>query len=287
MGGPPISSWHHGAFATDVLVEAKAAGGHHVSVCVPARDEAATIGPIVEAVREELVDGCGLVDEIVVLDDSSNDATARVATAAGATVVSVADVLVECGPGLGKGNALWKSLHAAKGDLLVYCDADIEGFGCHFVTGLLGPLLSVGDVGFVKGFYRRPTPAEPDGGGRVTELVARPLLSLLFPHLTAIVQPLAGEYAGRRALLEQVPFAEGYGVDLGLLLDVSARFGLAAVAQVDLGTRVHRNRPLHELAPAAKQVIRTALGRAGSPHEGVAMSERPPMVEVPAYRRRP
>jgi glucosyl-3-phosphoglycerate synthase len=285
MGGL-LHARHHGEFPPERLVDAKVGGGHHVSVCLPARDEESTIGHIVEVLRNELVDHWPLVDEVLVLDDGSVDATARVAAGAGATVVAGADVLEECGPGVGKGNALWKSLHAAKGDLLLFCDADVRGFEPHFVTGLLGPLLCDDTIGFVKGFYRRPVEGRPDGGGRVTELVARPLLALLFPDLAPVVQPLAGEYGGRRQVLEQVPFVEGYGVDLGLLIDIAARFGLSAIAQVDLGCRVHRNRPLSELAPQSTEILRTALGRAGALGDEVRMAERPPIVSVPAYRRR-
>lgn len=281
-----MRAWHHSEFSAERLVEAKVTRAEHVSVCLPARDEETTIGAIVQSLVDNLVDRCPLVDEVLVLDDGSSDGTARVAADAGATVVRGDRVLEECGTGLGKGNALWKSLHAAKGDLLVFCDADLREFQTHFVTGLLGPLLTLDDVGFVKGYYRRPAAGSADGGGRVTELVARPLLSLLFPHLAGIFQPLAGEYAGRRQILEQVPFVQGYGVDLGLLLDVSAEFGVSAIAQVDLGSRVHRNRPLAELSPQATEVLRTALGRAGVLPEGRGMSERPAILSVPAYRNR-
>ncbi len=286
-------------FAPEALVEAK--GGQFVSLCLPARDEADTVGPIVEAVIRELVERFPLVDEVLVVDDGSTDATAAVAAEAGATVVAAADVLRGCGPGQGKGEALWKALAASKGDLLAFCDADLREFDPAFVTGVLGPLLVDPHVGFVKGFYDRPLEGVAGTGGRVTELVARPLLSLLFPALAPVVQPLAGEFAARRAVLERVPFVQGYGVDLGLLVDVTTRFGVEAVAQVDLGTRTHRNRPLDQLATQALAVLRTALDRAGVEVAGdgaavlvrpgrepvtVESSERPPIVEVPAYRRR-
>ena len=291
--------FHGSQFAPEALVEAKA--GRFVSLCLPARDEAATVGPIVEAVVRELVEQVPLVDEVLVVDDGSTDSTVAVAAEAGATVVAAGEVLPGCGPGRGKGEALWKALAASKGDLLAFCDADLRDFDPGFVTGLLGPLLDDPDIGFVKGFYDRPLEGVAGTGGRVTELVARPLLALLFPDLAAVVQPLAGEFAARRSVLEQVPFVQGYGVDLGLLVDVASRFGVHTVAQVDLGTRTHRNRPLDELASQALAVLRAALERAGvdlGPDEAAVLvrpgrepltvegSQRPPMVEVPAYRDR-
>jgi glucosyl-3-phosphoglycerate synthase len=275
---PIVRTWHHAEFPEARLRAAKR--GRSISVCLPARDEAATIGPIVRVCR----DLRPLVDEVVVVDDGSTDDTGAVALAAGARVVVAADVLPECGPGSGKGEALWKSIHAAHGDLIVWCDADVRNFSPRFVTGLVGPLLSNDDVSLVKGFYDRPLDGRPGEGGRVTELVARPLISILFPHLAAVVQPLGGECAGRREVLEQLPFVQGYGVDLALLVDVAERFGLGAMAQVDLGVRVHRNRPLSELAPQAEAIIATALARAALDVD-VEVDERPPMIEVPAYRK--
>jgi glucosyl-3-phosphoglycerate synthase len=172
-------------------------------------------------------------------------------------------VLPEHGGGHGKGAAMWKSLVEAMGDLIVWCDADVIGFEQHFVTGLLGPLLTEPSIRFVKGYYERPAPESGGRGGRVTELVARPMLALLFPDLRSVEQPLSGEYAGRRELLEQLPFVEGYGVDIALLTDIADRFGTDVIAQVDLGTRIHRNRPLDELSPQAAAVIQTMLSRAG------------------------
>ncbi len=293
----------HLQFDRAALAAAKAEQGLRVSVCLPARDEEATVGHIVSTVRRELVDAVPLVDEVVVLDDGSADATRLAAADAGARVVGVVEVLPEVGPGSGKGNAMWKSLFVCEGELLVWVDADIRNFGAHFVTGLLGPLLTRREVGFVKGFYDRPLHGKPGAGGRVTELVARPLVSQLFPHLARIVQPLAGEYAGRRDVLDSVPFVEGWGVELGLLVDVVERFGPAAIAQVDLGCREHRNRPLDELGPQAMAILVTALRRAGlardhtdaeelvrftADHEvervAVEVRERPPMRTLSAYR---
>ncbi|HSO97077.1 MAG TPA: glucosyl-3-phosphoglycerate synthase [Acidimicrobiia bacterium] len=285
----------------DDLTTRKRRLGVRVSVCLPARDEEATIGPIVGTVRRELMERSGLVDEVLVLDDGSVDGTAERARAAGGQVHAVADILPELTVGEGKGHALWKSLYAAEGDLVCFLDADLRTFAPHFVTQLLEPLLTDRDVGFVKGFYDRPLGGAPTGGGRVNELVARPLLCALFPELAAVRQPLGGEYAGRRELLEVVPFVEGWGVELGLLIDLAERFGVQAIAQRDLGVREHRNRSLGELAPQAMAVLLTGLRRAGvAPVDvssalarfdrpdpdfvAVPVRECPPMVSVPAYR---
>ncbi|MGI9120316.1 MAG: glucosyl-3-phosphoglycerate synthase [Acidimicrobiales bacterium] len=276
-------------YPLDELVAAK--GGTRVSVCLPARDEASTVGQIVTVIVEQLTGSPGLVDEVLVIDDGSSDGTAERASAAGARVVSAADVLVGCGPATGKGEALWKSVAACRSDVVVWCDADIRDFDHRFITGLVGPLLTDPALGFVKGCYRRDLDGQAGEGGRVTELVARPLLRLLFPHLAGFAQPLAGECAGRRAVLEQVAFSAGYGVDLGLLIDVADRIGVAAMAQVDLGLRTHRNRSLGELALQADEVLAVALTRAGVPlsagQPAYRGADRPPLVEVAAYRSRP
>lgn len=298
MRRPIFRTFHHGDFSAPALAEEKARRGHVVSVCLPARDEAATVGPIVEQLQRHLVAACGLVDEVLVLDDHSTDRTAQIAADAGARVLFVDDVLPELGPGEGKGEALYKSVAAARGDLIAWCDADILAFRPHFVVGLLGPLLARPEIDFVKGFYDRPVEGSAHGGGRVTELMARPAIAALFPHLASIVQPLAGEYAGRRSLLERLPFVQGYGVDLGLLVDIADLEGTEAIAQVDLGLRRHRNRPLDELGPQALAVLQTALSRAGegSAHPAtlvrpdldpveVGLGERPPLVKVSGYRR--
>jgi glucosyl-3-phosphoglycerate synthase len=300
---PIFRTYRHGDFDASALADDKARLDQVVSVCLPARDEAATVGSIVEQVRSTLVERCGLVDEVLVMDDHSTDATARVAADAGARVVAVDDVLPELGPGEGKGEALYKSVAASRGDLIVWCDADIREFAPHFVVGLVGPLLTRSDIDFVKGFYDRPVEGGavdgPHGGGRVTELMARPVIAALFPHLSSIVQPLSGEYAARRSLLEQLPFVQGYGVDLGLLIDIADSEGTEAIAQVDLGLRRHRNRSLDELGPQALAVLQTALARAADrpgraatlvrpdlePVE-VGASERPALVDVSGYRRR-
>lgn len=247
-------------FPVPLLREAK--GDHTISVCIPARNEEATVGTIVGAIHEHLAsNGHSLVDEILVMDDRSTDATAAVAREAGARVVQVSDVLPEAGEGRGKGNVLWKSVAAAEGDLIVWIDADLTSFTPACVTGLVGPMLTDPAIAMVKGYYERPE-IGGTGGGRTTELMARPVLATLFPHLTSIRQPLGGEYAARRDVLEQVPFTMGYGVETGLLIDIERLVGLDRLAQVDLGVRVHRNRPLEELSVQAMEVLHAALRRA-------------------------
>jgi len=288
------------------LVAAKRALGQSISVCLPARNEALTVGAVVREVTEQLIVSggrwAGLVDEVVVIDDDSTDATAEVAAAAGARIVRQADVLPDAGPGSGKGNVLWKSLHACDGDLLCWLDADLRNFGGATVARLLEPLLSDIDTVLVKASYTRSFEGAPTGGGRVTELVARPLLSLLFPKLADIVQPLGGEYAARREAVEVLPFVQGWGVELGLLIDVVERFGRDSVAQVDLGAREHRNRPVDQLAAQSLAIIATALRRAGLMQldgptlellradldgnidaEIVEIRERPPIATIAAY----
>ena len=255
-------TFHHSAFDPAALVEAKR--GTTVSVVLPALDEAATVGGVVTAFRP-LVES-GLVDELVVVDPGSTDGTDDAARNAGATVVYEADVLPGEGRVPGKGEAMWKSLAATTGDLVAWVDADLHDPGPEFVYGLLGPLLTDPAVQYVKGFYERPlaergTVAKPTGGGRVTELVARPLLNMFWPDLSWIVQPLAGEQAGRREHLESVPFAAHYGVEIGLLLDTYARYGLDGLAQVDLDRRIHRNQSVRKLGRMAFVIQHAMLRR--------------------------
>ena len=288
-------TWQSPGWTVADLVAAK--GSRTVSVVLPALNEEATVATVVASIRPLLGT---LVDELVVLDSGSTDRTVEVAAAAGARVVRRTDVLTELEPLPGKGEVLWRSLAATSGDLLAFVDSDLVDPSPDFVPTLLGPLLLDPDVALVKGFYRRPLATEPEGGGRVTELMARPLLSALRPELSGVIQPLSGEYAGTRELLEAVPFASGYGVEIGLLLDAHAIVGLAGIAQVNLGVRRHRNQPLAALGLMARQILGTALARCGvlpaaageltqfvqvagewlPDTAGVAVADRPPMREL-------
>jgi glucosyl-3-phosphoglycerate synthase len=255
---------HHADFALEHLLERKHATGQRISVVVPARDEERTVGQVV-AVLRDLRDEVGLIDQVLVVDGDSTDDTAEVARRAGATVVGQSQVLPEAGTAAGKGEALWKGLVASDGDLVVFVDADIEDVGPRFVTGLLGPLLTNERVAFVKATYDRPLrlggEVHPAGGGRVTELLARPLLAAFWPELAWVAQPLSGEYAGRRSLLEQLPFVRGYGVELALLVDILDLAGAEVIAQVDLGRRVHDHQPLAALGRMAAEILQTAVDR--------------------------
>jgi glucosyl-3-phosphoglycerate synthase len=267
-------TWQCPEWTVEELVAAK--GSRTVSVVLPALNEQATVAGVVASIRP-LVGT--LVDELVVVDSGSTDRTVEVAAAAGARVVRRTDVLSELEPLPGKGEVLWRSLAATTGDLLVFVDSDLLDPSPDFVPALLGPLLAA-DVALVKGFYRRPLTGEDlsgAGGGRVTELMARPLLSALRPELSGVIQPLSGEYAGTRALLEAVPFASGYGVEIGLLLDAHAAVGLAGIAQVNLGVRRHRNQGLAALGLMARQVLGTTLARCGV---AVSAEELTRFVEV-------
>jgi glucosyl-3-phosphoglycerate synthase len=277
-----LRTFDHRDFPPARLLAAKR--GRRVSVCLPARDEAGTVGATVATIRAELMLAQPVVDEVLVIDDGSSDDTAEVAAAAGATVVAAVSVLPEYGTAHGKGQAMWRAVHVASGDIVVFCDADIRSFDPGFVLGLLGPLLTREDVTFVKGYYDRPLDGRPGEGGRVTELMARPLISVFFPHLAGLSQPLAGECAARRDVLAAVPFAAGYGVDLGLLIDVTARFGVSGLVQCDLGVRVHRNRPLVELSAQALAILQLALARAGVDAGTGPLGEQPALVTVPAHR---
>lgn len=244
------------------LIEAKRSRGSSVSVVLPARNEAETVGGVVEAAMGLAGQ---LVDEVVVLDGGSTDGTAERAAAAGAKVFQDAGILTEFGPVLGKGDALWRSLSVTSGDLIAFVDTDIRNPDPRFVWGILAPLLLDDSIDFVKGFYDRPIEVggvlAPSGGGRVTELMARPLINLFWPQLAGLVQPLSGEYAGRRSVLERIGFFTGYGVELGLLIDILDQRGADAIAQIDIGRRVHRNQSLMSLSRMAFAVAQVSLLR--------------------------
>ncbi|OBF07088.1 glucosyl-3-phosphoglycerate synthase [Mycobacterium sp. 852002-10029_SCH5224772] len=271
-------SWNRPSWTLPELEAAKA--GRTISVVLPALDEEDTIESVIDSVSP-LVDG--LVDELIVLDSGSTDDTEIRAVAAGARVVSREQALPEVPIRPGKGEALWRSLAATRGDIVVFVDSDLIDPHPMFVPWLVGPLLTgppSRGVHLVKSFYRRPLnvadvggSAGATGGGRVTELVARPLLAALRPELGGVLQPLGGEYAATRELLTSVPFAPGYGVEIGLLVDTFDRLGLDAIAQVNLGVRAHRNRPLAELGAMSRQVIATLLSRCGIPDSGVGLTQ--------------
>ncbi|MDF2975747.1 MAG: putative glucosyl-3-phosphoglycerate synthase [Actinomycetospora sp.] len=298
-------TWVRPPWSADDLAAAKR--GRTVSVVLPALDEQTTVGGVVAAVRPLLGT---LVDELVVVDSGSTDATAARARAAGARVVARDAVLPEVPVRPGKGEVLWRSLAATSGDLVVFLDSDLVDLGPGFVVNLLGPLLTVYGVARVKGFYHRPLrTSEHDatltGGGRITELTARPALAALRPELAGVVQPLGGEYAATRELLESLPFAAGYGVEIGLLLDTHRERGLDAIAQVDLGVRKHRHRGLRALGATAAEVLDAVLRRCVPGHPGsdpltqfvpvdgdwlpdeqeVATSDRPPLTTLRATER--
>lgn len=265
-------SWYHPPWTVAELEAAKR--GRTVSVVLPALNEAATVGAVIDTITPMVG---GLVDELIVMDSGSTDDTEARASAAGARVVHREEVLPEIAAQPGKGEALWRSLAATTGDIVVFIDSDLIDPDPLFVPRLLGPVLTAEGVHLVRGFYRRPLiladGQDANGGGRVTELVARPLLAALRPELGSVFQPLGGEYAGTRELLASVPFAPGYGVEIGILIDTYDRFGLDAIAQVNLGVRTHRNRPLHDLGPMSRQIIATLLTRCGVADSGVGLTQ--------------
>ncbi|CRK61689.1 Glucosyl-3-phosphoglycerate synthase [Alloactinosynnema sp. L-07] len=265
-------TWQSPEWTVSQLVVAK--GARTVSVVLPALDEEDTVAHVVDSVRPLLGT---LVDDLVVIDSGSSDRTVAMAAAAGARVVDRTDVLTDLAPWPGKGEVLWRSLAATTGDLLVFLDSDLIDPDPAFVPSLLGPLLTASGVHLVKGFYRRPLRLETEeagtGGGRVTELLARPVLSALRPELSGVIQPLGGEYAATREFLESVPFAAGYGVEIGLLLDAHTRYGLDGLAQVNLGVRKHRNRSLLQLGVMARQILGTALSRCGIEADSSALTQ--------------
>ncbi|GFG55253.1 glucosyl-3-phosphoglycerate synthase [Mycolicibacterium agri] len=265
------NSWNRPSWTVSELEAAKR--GRTISVVLPALNEEETVGSVVETITPLLG---GLVDELIVLDSGSTDDT-EIRARRRARVISREAALPEVAPQPGKGEVLWRSLAATTGDIVVFVDSDLIDPDPMFVPKLVGPLLTVDGVHLVKGFYRRPLKVsgseDANGGGRVTELVARPLLAALRPELNYLMQPLGGEYAATRELLTSVPFAPGYGVEIGLVIDTYDRLGLDAIAQVNLGVREHRNRPLTELASMSRQVIATLLSRCGIPDSAVGLTQ--------------
>ncbi|MGI8563867.1 MAG: glucosyl-3-phosphoglycerate synthase, partial [Candidatus Dormibacter sp.] len=298
-GGREARRYRAGDVEVAALVERKDVT---VSLVLPAREVAGTIGRVLGAIAP--LERAGLVDEVLVVDAASRDGTAAVAAAHGARVADESELLPELGPALGKGDAMWRGLAASSGEIVAYLDTDTEDFHAGFVTGLLGPLLSDPGVDFVKGAFRRPLRVGdtvlPDGGGRVTELVARPLLNLHVHELAGFLQPLAGEVAARRGLLERLPFPVGYGVELAMLIDALRAVGLERMAQVDLGTRQNRHQSLQDLSAMALAVLVAAERRihgteridaaapgpllvpAGGELEvrSVVLDERPPLAQL-------
>jgi glucosyl-3-phosphoglycerate synthase len=311
------SNYHHAEFADiDRLVELKRKQGLTVSAVLPTLNEAATVGPIVRAARHQLMERHPLLDELLVIDSDSDDETRAIAEAEGARVVVHSQVLTRYGSYRGKGEALWKSLYETSGDLVVWSDTDITDWHPRFIYGTLGPLLVEPRIGYVKAYYQRPIveggQLKEGGGGRVTELVARPLINLFFPELSGYIQPLAGEYAGRREHLEQIPFFTGYAVEIGHLIDLAERLGLAGLGQVDLELRIHRNQELEGLSRMSFVILQAVLKRLEERHRArlvpelgstmklprsgpnqlslevieLADQERPPMIRIPEYAER-
>jgi glucosyl-3-phosphoglycerate synthase len=310
-------TFHHSQFSNIVqLVEQKRKSGVTISLCIPTLNEEKTIGKEVVLFKSELMNRFPLLDEIAVIDSGSKDRTLEVAASFGADVYRSADILPEMGDKRGKGENLWKAIYQLKGDIIVYIDADIKNIHPRFAYGLVGPLLFHPTIQYVKAFYDRPlmfsSGVRPSGGGRVTEILIRPLFSLFYPELAAVIQPLSGEYAVRREVLERLPFPIGYGVETSHLLDVHTQWGLDAIGQTDLDQRVHRNQATRDLGKMSFGILQAFLSRLEShtvlkdmPELGSVMrqfqshdnhyepvehlireEERPPMIEVPAYRKK-
>ncbi|MFI8533828.1 glucosyl-3-phosphoglycerate synthase [Streptomyces aquilus] len=288
------------------ILAAKQRTNQSVSVVLPALNEEETVGDIVAIIRHDLMQQVPLVDEIVVVDSGSTDRTSQVAAAAGATVVHRDEILPRIPTVPGKGEVLWRSLLVTSGDIVCFIDADLKEFSSDFVTGIVGPLLTEPEVDLVKAMYDRPLGGAAGQGGRVTELMARPLLNMHWPQLAGFVQPLGGEYAARRSLLEQLPFPVGYGVELGMLVDALHLVGLDALAQVDVGVRKHRHQDGQALGRMSAAIYRTAQLRLARGHlirpaltqfergetgfeprtYSVDTEERPPMADIAEYAER-
>jgi glucosyl-3-phosphoglycerate synthase len=311
------NTYHHSTFwDLNALVQEKRKQNLKISLCIPTLNEEKTIGKEIVIFTSELVQRYPLLDEIAVIDSDSSDQTREVAAAFGAQVYLSRDILPAYGEQRGKGENLWKAIYQLKGDIIVYIDADIKNIHPRFVYGLVAPLIFRQEIQYVKAFYDRPLASSqgirPSGGGRVTEILIRPLFSLFFPELTALIQPLSGEYAVRRQVLDKIPFPIGYGVETSHLIDVYHRWGLGAIAQTDLDRRVHRNQHTRDLGKMAFGILQTflkrveALGVLGSLPElsttlrqfqvnnnvfeevplNIIEEERPPMIEIPEYREK-
>jgi glucosyl-3-phosphoglycerate synthase len=312
------NTYHASEFADlKRLLELKKGQNLRVSLALPALNEEPTVGHVLQTIQQALWQQVRLVDEIVLVDSASTDKTREIAKALHIPVYIHQEVLPGLGARAGKGEALWKSLYLTRGDIVIWIDTDIVNIHPRFVYGLLGPLIMHPEIQFVKGFYRRPlkvdSRVQAGGGGRVTELTARPLLNLFFPELSGLIQPLSGEYGGRRSALEQMPFSSGYGVEIGLAIDMFEKYGLGAIAQVDLQERIHHNQPLESLSKMSFAIIQTVIRRIERRYsiklledvnktmklirygqqrllldvDEIAELERPPMKELREYRERP
>jgi glucosyl-3-phosphoglycerate synthase len=300
----------------DYLLSLKRERGLSISLALPALNEQETVGNVIQTIKESLVKAAPLLDEIVLIDSNSEDRTRAIAQRLDIPIHIHQEVLPNYGSRGGKGEALWKSLYCTRGDILIWLDTDIVNIHPRFAYGLIGPLLLRSDIQFVKGFYRRPLrvgdKVQAGGGGRVTELTARPLLNLFYPELSGVIQPLSGEYGGTRAALEQLSFFSGYGVEIGLLIDMMDKFGLKAIAQVDLQERIHHNQPLEALSKMSFAIIQAVMQKLESRYgqnllenvnktmkliryeqesfmldiEEIAERDRSPMIEIPEYRER-
>lgn len=311
------NTFHHSNF-WDIkqLIEEKQKQGLTISLCLPTLNEAKTIGKEIVLFKSELMDRYPLIDEIAVIDSGSTDQTREIAAAFGADVYLSSEILPQYGEKKGKGENLWKAVYQLKGDIICYVDADIANIHPRFAYGLIAPLLYHSEMKYVKAFYDRPLAfshgVRPSGGGRVTEILVRPLFSLFYPELTGLIQPLSGEYAVRREVLEQIPFPIGYGVETSHLLDIYKKWGMEAFGQTDLDQRVHRNQETLSLGKMAFGILRTFLARSQAKGMTIDMEqvssvmrqfqahddkyeqieyniveeERPPMITIPEYREK-
>jgi len=307
-------TFHHSQFADiDELIRLKREQGLTISLCLPTLNEAKTIGKIIRVLKGSLMTRHPLLDEIGIVDSGSEDATRDIARRAGAKVFLAEEALPELGSFRGKGENLWKSLYLFSGDIIVWVDADIRNIHPRFVYGLVGPILHNPEIGYVKSFYRRPLKMGfkvVAGGGRVTELMVRPFLNLLFPDLSVLAQPLSGEYTGKRTILQRIPFFTGYGVETGMLIDIEHRYGIGTIAQVDMDVRIHRNQSIESLRRMSYVILSVLMRRSEQlgkitlleslghqlqyikkegpgylfDAEEVHGKERPPMITVSKYR---